>query len=121
MMRLEFDVFVAAPIADVYAYVANPENWVEWYPGTTEVDGAPPGPPHVGDAWEETVKVAGMRMRFSWHATAVEAPHAWTIDGSAKIHGPFGSRLNGGTATLRYGLHEKQGGTSLHREVAFRF
>ncbi len=72
--RLEFEVFTAAPIPDVYAYAANPENWVEWYPGTTQVEGAPAALPQVGDTWEETLKVAGLWIRFSWRATAVEPP-----------------------------------------------
>jgi hypothetical protein len=121
MTQLEFDVFIAAPVAAVYDYAANPQNWVEWYPGTTKVDGAPAGPPQVGDAWEETVKAAGMGLRFSWRATTVEAPHAWTIDGRAKIQGPLGWLFDGGTATLRYRLDEKQGGTSLHREITFHY
>ena len=121
MTRLEFEVLIAAPIADVYAYAANPANWTEWYPGTTQVKGAPAALPQVGDRWEETLKVAGMQIRFSWRAVAVEPPHTWTLDGTGKIHGPFGLLVSGGTATLHYTLREEQGGTVCRRGIAYRY
>jgi hypothetical protein len=121
MTRFEFDIVIAAPIADIYGYVSNPGNWVEWYPGTTEVDGAPAGPLQVGDSWKETLEVAGLSIRFSWTATAVEAPHAWTLEGDAKIHGPLGLFVKGGTATLHYRLNEDEGGTRFHRAITYRY
>ena len=69
MTRLEYEAFIAAPIADIYEYAANPRNWVEWYPGTREVEGAPEGLPRVGDEWEESIKIAGMWMLFMNQAT----------------------------------------------------
>lgn len=120
MTRLEYEALIAAPIADIYEYAANPRNWVEWYPGTREVEGAPEGLPRVGDEWEESIKIAGMSLRFTWRATEVEAPRAWTIEGSAKIHGPLKLVMDGGTATLSHRLDEREGGTSYRREITFR-
>jgi hypothetical protein len=121
MARLEYEAFIAAPIADIYEYAANPRNWVEWYPGTREVEHAPEGLPRVGDEWEESIKIAGMWLRFTWRATEVESPRAWTIEGSAKIHGPLEFVMDGGTATLRHRLDEREGGTSYRREITFCF
>jgi hypothetical protein len=120
MTQLEYEAFIAAPIADIYEYAANPRNWVEWYPGTREVEHAPEGLPCVGDEWEESIKIAGMWMRFTWRATEVESPRAWTIEGSAKIQGPLKFAIDGGTATLRHRLEERESGTSYRREVTFR-
>jgi hypothetical protein len=119
MTQLEYETFIAAPMAHIYEYAADPRNWVEWYPGTREVEHAPEGLPRVGDEWEESIKIAGMWMRFTWHATEVEAPRAWTIEGSAKIHGPLKCVMDGGTAILRHRLEETEGGTSYRREITF--
>jgi hypothetical protein len=119
MTQLEYETFVAAPMAQVYKYAADPRNWVEWYPGTHEVEHAPEGLPRVGDEWEESIKIAGMWMRFTWRATEVEAPRAWTIEGRAKIQGPLKLAVPGGTATLRHRLEEREGGTSYRREITF--
>jgi uncharacterized protein YndB with AHSA1/START domain len=120
MTRLEYEAFIAAPIADIYEYAANPRNWVEWYPGTREVEHAPEGLPRVGNEWEESIKIAGMWMRFTWRASEVESPRAWTIEGSAKIHGPLNFVMDGGTATLRHRLEEGEGGTIYRREITFQ-
>jgi uncharacterized protein YndB with AHSA1/START domain len=119
MTQLEYEAFIAAPIEDIYEYAANPRNCVEWYPGTREVEHAPEGLPQVGDEWEESIKIAGMWMRLTWRATEVESPRAWTIEGSAKIHGPLNFLMEGGTATLRHRLDEGEGGTSYRREITF--
>jgi uncharacterized protein YndB with AHSA1/START domain len=120
MTKLEFVVPVSAPIGKVYEYTANPNNWTEWYPGTTDVTDAPVSP-KVGDAWEETVKVAGMTLRFRWEATAVEAPREWTLSGAAKIRLPLGLSISGGVATLHYKLDEESDQTTLRRDVVFQF
>jgi hypothetical protein len=120
MTRLEYEAFIAAPIADIYEYAANPRNWVEWYPGTREVEHAPEGLPRVGDEWEESIKIAGMWMRFTWRATEVQAPRTWTIEGNAKIQGPLKFEMDGGTATLSHQLDEREGGTNYRRGITFR-
>ena len=61
-----------------------------------------------------------MSLRFTWRATEVEAPWAWTIEGSAKIHGPLKLVMDGGTATLRHRLEEREGGARYRREITFR-
>jgi uncharacterized protein YndB with AHSA1/START domain len=119
MTRLEYETFIAAPIEDIYEYAANPRNWVEWYPGTREVEHAPEGLPRVGNEWRESIKIAGMWMRFTWRATEVESPRAWTIEGSAKIQGPLKFAMDAGTATLRHRLDEREGGTSYRRQITF--
>ena len=79
------------------------------------------GPPRLGETWEEAVKIAGMWMRIAWRATEVEAPHAWTIEGRAKIITPFKFVIEGGTATLRHRLEAREGGTRYRREISFRY
>ncbi len=120
MTKLEFVVHVRAPIDEVYAYTVNPNHWPDWYPGTTAVAGAP-AVPKQGDTWEESVTVAKLPLRFVWRAVSLDPPHEWTLEGTAKILGPFGVRMDGGAATLQYKLQEEPGGTSLRRDVVFRF
>lgn len=120
MTKLEFAITVDAPMRKVYEYTVNPNHWTAWYPGTTQVDGAPLAP-RPGDVWHENVTVAGLPLRFQWRAASVEAPRAWTLDGTATIKAPFGLNLDGGTATLTYQLSEESGRTRLQRNVIFQF
>lgn len=60
MARIERSVTINAPVEKVFAYIENPMNQLEWFPGLTEVkDVTGEG---VGSRHRFTYKMVGLRL-----------------------------------------------------------
>ncbi len=81
--RLDPKVFVAAPRAVVYAYLADPGYRPEWQGSLRRVELVDDGPPRPGMRWVDHPKVG---PPFELQITAMEQDRLWAEEGAA---GPF--------------------------------
>lgn len=59
MAHIESKFSIKAPLEEVFDYVANPANRLEWLDGTIEVKNISEGPIDAGTSWTEVAKIAG--------------------------------------------------------------
>jgi len=105
---------------DVFAYITTPTSWVEWYPGTSFVNG-PEHPPKENERWEEHLRVSGFDMKVDWVAKQIEAPRLCILEGKMKLSPPFGWLARGATVELRYDLQDAGEDTRLSRTMSYIF
>jgi hypothetical protein len=75
---------VTSPISTVFAFVANHENYVHWYPGAVAVsssDALPPGT--VGKVYRETLRLPSGRDRsFDIKVVESQIPDRFVTEGA---------------------------------------
>ena len=81
--RLDPAVFVAAPRADVYDYLADPRNRPEWQASLDRVELLDEGEPRVGMRWIDHVRVG---PAFELQIIGMEPGQLWAEMGTV---GPF--------------------------------
>jgi uncharacterized protein YndB with AHSA1/START domain len=96
-------VDVEAPIADVFAYLSDPEKLGEWQQ-TTDVRLLTDGPVGVGARIRETREVLGRKLTQTVEVTEYEPPRRFSlrvVEGPVKVSGT-------------QELEERGGGTRIH-------
>ncbi len=61
-MRTEESIMIARPIADVFAYISNPDNAADWNGNVVDYTLESGKPDEVGAVSSFAVKVAGLRL-----------------------------------------------------------
>ena len=84
MFRVESTVVIQKPVADVYAFVNDPENTTKWQGGVEAVK-YPEGPPAVGTQFTEVRKFMGKEMNTVLEITALVANQKY---GAKVVKGP---------------------------------
>jgi uncharacterized protein YndB with AHSA1/START domain len=79
MSRWDPAVFVAAPRAQVFDYLADPRNRPEWQASLARVELLDEGPPRVGTRWVDHVR-GGVRFRL--RITEMVPATRWAEQGS---------------------------------------
>ena len=81
MSAYRAQVHLDAPVDDVWALVANPATYPEWWPVVVEIRGKTF---EVGDVYTQVLKIAGRRLEYSriidrrdeFKATETTLPHS---------------------------------------------
>lgn len=63
MLELEHSITIDRPIAEVYAFVTNPDNATKWRVGLIDAKKITEGPLRSGSIIEETVNVLGRQLK----------------------------------------------------------
>jgi uncharacterized protein YndB with AHSA1/START domain len=110
--RIENVVDIAAPMPQVFAYVATPANWPRWHPASRAVRGVVDRTPAVGESVIETYEIGGRRNDATWTTLELDAPRRWRF--SAR------SEQMGGSAEIAYTLTPQGDGTRFRRELYYQ-
>ncbi len=92
MKKLETTITINRPIEEVFAYVTDLRNNIQWMTGVIAAEMTSPGPVKAGVTYKFDIKTMGMKMETSGEVTAYEPPkkYAWKA-----TSGPF--PMSGGT------------------------
>ena len=92
MKKLETTITISRPIEEVFAYVTDLRNNIQWMSGVIAAEMTSSGPVKVGSTYKFDIKAMGMKMETSGEITAYEPPkkYAWKA-----TSGPF--PMSGGT------------------------
>ena len=85
-MRVEHTVTIDRPIAEVFRYAADPDNFPAWHASVRRVRRTSAGPLGVGATFDEVTECGGRRLEVSWEVTAYEPPRVLAY---RAIGGPF--------------------------------
>lgn len=86
MKKVEVRVWIARPVEDVYAYVADLDRWPEWRSDVVGGELLTEGPMRVGSQARGFAKVLGRRVSVDVEVTALEPG---TALGYRPIKGPL--------------------------------
>lgn len=86
MAKLETTITINRPVEDVFAYVTDLRNNIQWMTGVIAAAMTSPGPVKVGATYKFDIKTMGMTMETTGEVTAYEPPtqYAWKA-----TSGPF--------------------------------
>lgn len=92
MKKLETTITINRPIEEVFAYVTDLRNNIQWMSGVIAAGMTSLGPVKVGATYKFDIKTMGMTMETTGEVTAYEPPtqYAWKA-----TSGPF--PMSGGT------------------------
>ncbi len=102
MIRVEREVRISRPRADVFAYLTDPERIPDWQGTVVEVARETDGPLEVGARWRETRVFMGRRIEQTVETTIWEPDEEFAV---AVVDGPVPLRVrhllsDDGDATL---------------------
>ena len=86
MLRVQVEVAIKRPVDDVYQYLADPANWVNWLEGFVQSRQEGAMPLKVGSKLHQAVRFLG--RRFDIDSEVTELVHDATI-GVRVVSGPF--------------------------------
>lgn len=72
MKKVEVQVWIDRPVADVYAYLADLDRWAEWRTDVIGGEVLTEGPMRVGSQARGTAKVLGRPVSIDVEVTALE-------------------------------------------------
>ena len=72
MATFETSNVICRPAEEVFAYIAEPENFPNWDPGVLEAKQTSPGPMGRGTTVQIVVKLMGRRMEMGQEVTVYE-------------------------------------------------
>lgn len=101
MVKVETSVVINRPIAEVFAFVTNPENSPQWESGLLETGKMSKGPMGVGTTWQEVRQFLGRRIKSTDEVTEYEPNKKFSFKSTS---GPF--PVEGG-----YTFESVEGGT----------
>ena len=102
MAAVNESIEIAAPPAEVWAVVMDPNRFGDWVTAHKKVYDAPSGELSEGDSFRQKLRVTGPSFKVKWTVVEAEEPSLAVWEGK----GPGGSR-----ADVRYELTETNGGT----------
>jgi uncharacterized protein YndB with AHSA1/START domain len=110
--RIENTVEIAAPMPQVFAYVATPANWPRWHPASRAVRGVVDRTPAIGESVIETYDIGGRQDDATWTTVEIDPPRRWRFSARSQ-------RLGGG-AEIAYTLSPSGNGTRFRRELYYQ-
>lgn len=87
------------PMPDVFAYITTPTTWVEWYHGTSSVNGSE-HPAKEDECWEEHLRVSGFNLNVEWVAKQVRAPRVCIMEEKMRLSSPLLGWLSRGATVV---------------------
>jgi len=83
MSKLEREIQIDATAEDVYDKLTDPDCLGEWVTVQDELEEAPSGNVAVGDKLVQRLKIAGQKVRITWHVDEAQRPSrvVWTGKG----------------------------------------
>ena len=87
---------------------------------TVDVSGDIESSPKVGARWVERIRFLISRGELLWHAIQTKPPHRFVIGNSARGFGLLGFLTRGTTGQITYQLTERNGTTTLQRELDYQ-
>jgi uncharacterized membrane protein len=77
--HIERDILINAPIQQVFHYVADPVDMMNWLSGLVKNQDVPQGPVEVGQSWTQFVQVMGRKFEYIREVTEYDPQHrvAW--------------------------------------------
>ena len=102
MAAVNESIDIAAPPADVWAVVMDPNRLGDWVTAHKKVYDAPEGELCEGDSFKQKLQVMGPSFKVTWTVVEAAEPQLAVWEGE----GPGGSK-----ADVRYELSESEGGT----------
>ena len=103
MVKLEHDVAVERPVAEVFAYLSDPANVPAWQSGVVEARKEFEGPSVAGSRWREVRKFLGRRLESTVEVTEHEPDRAFSL---RVVSGPV-------PFEVRHTLEPTNGGTRI--------
>jgi len=79
MAHIERNILINAPIQQVFHFVADPVDMLNWLSGLVKNQDVPQGPVEVGQSWTQFVQVMGRKFEYIREVTAHDPPRriAW--------------------------------------------
>jgi hypothetical protein len=103
-------VRIDCPIADVYAFITTPRNWIGNHRSTLDVLGPSGGSEPLGASFTEIIRTRFGRLPATWTVVEAQAPYVWTIRTEGFCH-------TSATITIRYLLTPDAGMTLFERRM----
>jgi uncharacterized membrane protein len=77
--HIEREILINAPLEQVFHYVADPVDMMNWLSGLVKNQDVPQGPVEVGQRWTQFVQVMGRKFEYIREVTDYDPPHrvAW--------------------------------------------
>ena len=72
MITVDYSVVINRPIEEVFTFVTNPENNVQWVSGLLETKQVSQGPIGVGSTGTDVRQFLGQRIESAWEITEYE-------------------------------------------------
>ena len=123
MIRPTASIVVAAPPADVIAFIADPANAPRWMKALEVAELLTPGPIRVGSQFREVQSAGGQRIETICEIVQLDPGrlYAWrsVSDGPAKYGGAFTARAADDGTELRYEGWATTSGELARREAAW--
>lgn len=88
MTRVERSIAIGVPPERVFDELVSWDGLQRWSTITVDHTG-PPRCGHVGETFEQTIRVAGLDLRTDWVVTEFEPPHVVAY----RVTGPLSSRM----------------------------
>ena len=82
-MRVDHAVEISRSPGEVYGYLADPGNLVDWQEGLSEVRRNGKGPASVGDRWTEIRTAMGRRVEATVEVVEAEPARRFTVSSTA--------------------------------------
>jgi hypothetical protein len=79
-MQMSGSAEIARPAAEVFAFVAEPENNPRWQSGMRECRWTTTPPRRVGSRYEQVASFLGRRIESTFEVTALDAGRSITIE-----------------------------------------
>jgi uncharacterized protein YndB with AHSA1/START domain len=100
MSKLEREIHIDAPAEAVYDKLTDPDCLGEWVTVHDALEEAPSGNVEVGDTLVQRMKIAGQKVRITWHVDEADRPSrvVWTGKGpmGTKAKATYEIKTNGG-------------------------
>ena len=71
-MKFESSVMIDRPVEEVFAYIKDIKNWLQWHTGMLEAEQSSEGPVGVGTTYRGVSQSMGQRMEWTSEVTAYE-------------------------------------------------
>lgn len=103
------EIYIEAPINQVYDYATQPEHWSEWHPTSLRANAGDGGTPSSDSQFEEVVDLMGDELTLTHRVVLDERPLAFETQFTSSK----------GEGTVRYDLHHQGSGTLFKRTLTF--
>ena len=100
---------IAAPVADVFAVLADIGGWRDWDPSVRTTIATTDGPPAVGSTYEVTVGFYGKAIEQIHEIVECDPPHRLVVSTSGRASGRW-----------EFALAETDGGTHLQWDTTLQ-
>ena len=90
LLLAEQEILIQRPVAEVFAYATNMENYGQWFPGVVEIvshNALPHG--EIGKQYVETLKLPLGKTRLQLEVKQVEPNRLFATEGDLKIMLPM--------------------------------